>query len=245
MAEISPDTARRIAAIAAGERTTVSTALLTLAGVLVHRYVGWDHVVIGVSEFPATGDSESSSGPLEEQWSFVFLALDGDPSFAAALGRLAEVAVNADPPVGVTRDGLRGSKLMLQSERQLHSIMARSAEHGGHRSRVPSMVLLSTRERAGGLQVVCEGGDSHDEPLLERLARHFARLAASVAVAPTVPVSRLEMLDAEEYQQIVVSWNGTDREYPEEPIHELFSRQAAASPNAEAIRCDGQGDRKY
>jgi len=241
MAEIAADTARRIAAIAAGERTTLSTALLTLAGVLVHRYVSWDHVVIGVSALLATDGSEMPSSPAGEPCSFMSLALDGDPAFAAALGRVAEVVANAEPAAGVTTGSLQGSmRFMLQSERQLHSLISRSVEHGGDRSRTPATIQLSTRERAGGLSVVCEGGESDDEALLERIARHFARLTASVAAAPTARISRLEMLDTKEYQQIVVDWNATEREYPEEPIHELFSAQAAATPDADALRCDRQ-----
>src|SRR5262249_18472805 len=51
----------------------------------------------------------------------------------------------------------------------------------------------------------------------------------------------LSLLSPAERRQLLVEWNDTATDYPAEmPIHELFEAQAARTPEAVAVVCDGR-----
>ena len=54
--------------------------------------------------------------------------------------------------------------------------------------------------------------------------------------SPDERISELPLLTETETRQLLVEWNATDREYPEQRcIHELFEAQAEQTPDAVAI----------
>ncbi|MEV0198803.1 amino acid adenylation domain-containing protein [Nonomuraea sp. NPDC050691] len=74
---------------------------------------------------------------------------------------------------------------------------------------------------------------------IERLARRFAALLRAVVAAPDVPVGRLDILPAEEREQIS-RWNATAREHPGGSLHELVFEQAERTPEATALVFEGE-----
>ena len=235
---IAADTVQRLAALAESEHTTLSVALLTVAGALVHRYVGWDAVIIGISTRPSP-DGASAEGHEGEPVSFVSLDLAGDPTFACALGRAASPtpaveapAMAADHPAELIDPGERRWRIWIQSERQRHALVSRAP--GGDRG--VATLCLSLAAHGGGLQVTSESIDIEEDEGPARIARHFSRLAASAASAPGTPLSRLPLLDEDEYTRIVAEWNATDYDAPDGAVHDLVAAQAAAQPEACALR---------
>ncbi|MFI6183531.1 amino acid adenylation domain-containing protein [Nonomuraea sp. NPDC051191] len=73
---------------------------------------------------------------------------------------------------------------------------------------------------------------------IERLARRFAALLRAVVAAPDVPVGRLDILPAEEREQLS-RWNATAREHPGGLLHELVFEQAERTPDATALVFEG------
>ncbi|WP_125634482.1 non-ribosomal peptide synthetase [Nonomuraea sp. WAC 01424] len=73
---------------------------------------------------------------------------------------------------------------------------------------------------------------------IERLARRFGALLRAVVAAPDLPVGRLDILPAEEREQIA-RWNSTTREHPGGTLHELVFAQAERTPDATALIFEG------
>ena len=72
------------------------------------------------------------------------------------------------------------------------------------------------------------------DDLAEYQRRFFRLLEASVA-QPDCAIGRLDILDAAERQTLLCGWNDTARALPVATLPELFSAQAARSPDAVAV----------
>jgi amino acid adenylation domain-containing protein len=68
-----------------------------------------------------------------------------------------------------------------------------------------------------------------------RLASYLARFLVAVAVDPDQPVSRVEILDEREREQVVRQWNDTDRPVPDVLVTDLFEDQVRATPDVVAV----------
>ncbi len=102
---------------------------------------------------------------------------------------------------------------------------------------------LDLRERGDGLVGILDGSrELFDPPTLERLRRHFDVLLegmmgmTGICGGSGVRLSELPLFRAGERHQITVEWNDTESPYERDRcIHELFSTQAARTPDAEAL----------
>ncbi|MFG1672554.1 AMP-binding protein, partial [Streptomyces sp. Y7] len=66
------------------------------------------------------------------------------------------------------------------------------------------------------------------------------RVLSALVEADDVPVGRLDTLEPDVRERVLVEWNGPSTELPDVPLHELVARQAARTPDAVALVCDGQ-----
>ncbi len=80
-----------------------------------------------------------------------------------------------------------------------------------------------------------------DESTVERLGRHLGMLLDDVLVDPTRPLGDLRLLDDAERDQVLVEWNPTGRDFPVATLPRLFAEQAARTPDAVAVTCEGEG----
>ncbi|WCD83211.1 non-ribosomal peptide synthase/polyketide synthase [Pseudomonas sp. TUM22785] len=80
---------------------------------------------------------------------------------------------------------------------------------------------------------------AHDA--IEQLGRHLGRLLQQMPDAAEQPLGELRLLDAAEHERVVSAWNATAADYPQAPcMHQLFEARARATPDAIALRFDGQ-----
>jgi amino acid adenylation domain-containing protein len=81
-----------------------------------------------------------------------------------------------------------------------------------------------------------------DAATAARMAGHFVRLLEGIAAAPETPVSRLELLPADEAREVVHAVNATDLpfEQGDATLHALFEAQAARTPDAVAVAFEGE-----
>ncbi|MFG3055691.1 amino acid adenylation domain-containing protein, partial [Kitasatospora sp. NPDC048239] len=80
--------------------------------------------------------------------------------------------------------------------------------------------------------------DLFDEATTEAIAQRFVRVLRAAVAEPEQPVSRIEILDADERALILTGWNDTDRELPATTLPELFHAQVARTPDATALVFD-------
>ncbi len=67
---------------------------------------------------------------------------------------------------------------------------------------------------------------------IERLLGHLRTLLESIAAHPSQSVAQLQLLSGRERQQVLVEWNNTARDYPQDLcLHEMFEAQVECTPN--------------
>ncbi len=92
----------------------------------------------------------------------------------------------------------------------------------------------------GSLRAVCwYNTDLWNADSIAYLVEHYQALLLSAAQTPGLAVDRLPMLTERE-QLSSAAWNATEAPYPNACAHSLFERQAEHTPDAEALRYDGQ-----
>jgi amino acid adenylation domain-containing protein len=96
---------------------------------------------------------------------------------------------------------------------------------------------LFVREVASRLQGYVEyATDLFDGSTIARLVGHFERLLAGIVADPSLRLSELPLLGDAERHRLLVEWNATAKDYPADKcLHELFSAQAAKTPEAVAV----------
>jgi amino acid adenylation domain-containing protein len=78
--------------------------------------------------------------------------------------------------------------------------------------------------------------DLFDEERIVRMVGHYFTLLEAAASNPEQKISQLPLLTAPEREQLLIGWNGTQADYPRGGyVHELFSEQAAKTPDAVAV----------
>ncbi len=71
---------------------------------------------------------------------------------------------------------------------------------------------------------------------VEKLADSFTNLLKSAAISPETPIAELSVLTEKEKYRLLVEWNETRAEYPEDKcLHQLFEEQAEKTPAATAL----------
>ncbi|MFC6093060.1 non-ribosomal peptide synthase/polyketide synthase [Saccharothrix lopnurensis] len=96
-------------------------------------------------------------------------------------------------------------------------------------------LTIDVTETADGITgAVKYATDLFDRATAERFATALARLLAAVAADPGTPITAVELLDAEERERLLVTWNGGPDATPR-CAHELVAEQARRTPGAVAL----------
>ncbi|WP_149402957.1 non-ribosomal peptide synthetase, partial [Dictyobacter arantiisoli] len=97
-----------------------------------------------------------------------------------------------------------------------------------------NLVMWETPENlCGALQF---NVDLFEETTIKRLVGHYQQLLEGLLADPTQLLSELPLLNEEEYQRQVVTWNATQADYPDDQcLHSLFERQVQLRPQASAL----------
>ena len=78
--------------------------------------------------------------------------------------------------------------------------------------------------------------DLFDEQTIARMAGHFQNLLEGIVNDPQQRVTALPLMTEVEREQILVEWNNTKTDYPNDKcIHQLFEEQVENNPNAIAV----------
>ncbi len=81
-----------------------------------------------------------------------------------------------------------------------------------------------------------------DDDAVSRTLGHLKTLLAAFASDPDARLDDLDILTGDERRRLLSEWNDTARAYPESgaTLHELFERQAAATPDSVAVVCEDE-----
>ncbi|MHC5738118.1 non-ribosomal peptide synthetase [Nostoc sp.] len=83
--------------------------------------------------------------------------------------------------------------------------------------------------------------DLFDDETITRMLGHFQTLLESIVANPEQRISDLSLLTVQERQELLIDWNDTKRDYPENKcFHQLFEAQVEKTPNAIALVFDDE-----
>ena len=77
--------------------------------------------------------------------------------------------------------------------------------------------------------------DLFDAVRIERMAGHLRTLLEAMVADPDRPITQLTILTAAEQAQLLITWNDTVHDYPQQTISQLFEAQVARTPRAVAV----------
>ena len=183
--------------------------------------------------------------------------LSGNPSFSELLGRVREVILEAqgheDLPFESLVKELHPTRSLGQNP--LFQVLLRLATA---QPALPSGWMLTQMEvetgtaqfdltldledRPDGLTSRFEySTDLFDEATIARMAGHWQTLLEGIVADPTRRLADLPLLTEKERYQLLVEWNATQVEYPQDQcFHQLFEAQVKRSPEAVAVVCEEQ-----
>ena len=98
-------------------------------------------------------------------------------------------------------------------------------------------LFLSVDDTAQGLIIDWEyNSDLFEGDTIARMANHFEILLQAMVEDASQSIQKLPLLSSQEQHQVLVEWNDTAMAYPKElGLHELFEKQATATPDAVAV----------
>jgi non-ribosomal peptide synthetase component F len=117
----------------------------------------------------------------------------------------------------------------------LQGVQASRLPLAGHSAKFDLTLML--RETAGSLHARWEySSDLFDAASVERMTQHFRTLLEGVVADADQRIGELPLLTASERHRLLVEWNDTATDYPQDRcIHQLFEEQAARTPDAVAV----------
>ncbi|WP_164013943.1 non-ribosomal peptide synthetase [Pyxidicoccus trucidator] len=241
------------------EGTTLFMSLLAGFQVVLSRYSGQEDFIIGTDIANRNHvETEGLIGFFINQLA-LRARLDGEPSFRELLGRVRRTTLGAyahqdlpfeelvrvvNPDRGQGHAPLFQVKLVLQNQPhstlEVPGLTLREEPVSAGTSRLD--LTLALVESPRGLEVACEyRTDLFQEETIDRLVRHLATVLEAAAARPEARLSSLPLLSEAEQRQVLVEWNATARDFPRDACaHHLFAAQAARTPDAEALRFEGQ-----
>jgi amino acid adenylation domain-containing protein len=103
-------------------------------------------------------------------------------------------------------------------------------------------LTLDMTETNSGLEGFWEyNTDLFEGSTIERMSKHFQILLEAIAANPQQRISDLPLLTQPERQQLLVEWNDTQVDYPQDQcLHQLFEEQVAKTPDAVAVVFEDQ-----
>ena len=248
-----------IKALAQREGMTLFMVLLAAFQVLLLRYTGQEDIVVGS---PIAGRTQKETEDLIGFFVNTLplrTDLSGDPSFRELLGRVKETCLGAyehqelpfekiveelAPERRLDRNPLFQIAFALQghweSSLNLTDIHSRSMPVKVTAARFD--VEFHVGEDADKLRGWIEyNTDLFDADTIRRFLDHYRVLLEGITAGPEARLSSLPVLTEAERHQLIVEFNNTASDYPEDKcIHQLFEEQAEKNPDAVAVTFENE-----
>ncbi|HKH87823.1 MAG TPA: amino acid adenylation domain-containing protein, partial [Acidimicrobiales bacterium] len=250
------ETVEGLRSLATSLRVTLFQVLAACYAVLLHRYSGQDEVVFGTpSDLRQRSELQSVVGmcltPIVLRCN-----LADDPSFVDLVGQMSteviEALENVVPFPAVVR--AVHPERDLQMNPLFQALFALQQETFPpdpswtiHEMDIPIETAkfdlsIELDDQPGGHfdGRIIVNADVFEPDTALRMVGHLLTLFGSVAADPHRPVSRLQLLTADELHRQLVEWNGTEADVPAAAtVPELVSRQVQRSPDAVALEYEG------
>ncbi|MDZ7949845.1 non-ribosomal peptide synthetase [Nostoc sp. DedQUE09] len=234
--------------------TTLFMTLLAAFQTLLWRYTSSEDIVVGSPIANRNRAEVEGLIGLFVNTLVLRTNLAGNPTFEEVLTRVREVALGAyvhqDLPFELLVEELQPQRDL--SYAPLFQVMFVLQNAPMSDLKLPGMTLstlaiesgstkfdltLEMAETTQGLFATLEySTDLFEESTISRMAGHLQSLLQGIVANPQRRLSELPLLTEAEKHQLLVEWNDTKSEYPQEKcIHELFEAQVKETPDAVAV----------
>lgn len=269
--KMAPQLYEALKALSLHEGATLFMTLLAAFKILLYRHTGQTDLPVGSSVANRRlRDTELLIGMMVNMV-VLRTVLTGNPTFRELLSRVREVALGAyahqDVPFGKLVEVLRPQRdlsrnALFQVTFDFHDAPVPKLEFSGLTGSIDYRQNDSAKFDLGVLvvpraeQLIGRGSGVKEEPLLmiweydadlfdaatiERMTGHFQVILESIVADPDQHLSDLVILAEAERHRLLVEWNDTKSEYPQEwCIHELFESQVQQTPHAVAVILENQ-----
>ncbi len=256
---LSVELTQQLTKLSQKQGCTFFMTLLAAYNTLLYRYTGQTDILVGTPI--ANRDRTEVEGLIGFFVNTLVMRTEvlGDRTFNELLTHVRETALSAyahqDLPFEMLVEALQPERDMshtplfqvmfvLQnapiSEIQLTGLTV--SELPIESSTAKFDLTLSMENSPTGLVGVWEyNTDLFSRSTIERMTGHFVTLLEAIVANPQERISQLPMLTASEQQQLLVEWNDTSVDYPQDKcIHQLFEEQVERTPDAIAVVFENQ-----
>jgi len=252
--QLSRELTKKINDLSRQEGATLFMTLLAAFQTLFYRYTGQEQIRIGSPI--ANRNRKETEALIGFFVNTLVLGSDfsGNPTFKQLLRRVKEITLGA-----YAHQDLPFEKLveMLHPDREasynpFFRVMFVLQNTPVKEMRLPSLTLspieferkvakfdltLNMAEGKDGLGGFLEYSTDLFEPAtIRRMLEHFKNLLHSIVADPGQRVAQLPLLSEAEQRQVVVAWNDTEQDFPQEQcIHNMFETQVERSAELTAV----------
>ncbi len=252
--EVSADLTARLKAFCMREGVTLYMALLAVYQALLHRYTGQEDIAVGTAIANRTRSETENLIGFFVNTLVIRTDCSGEPHFRDLVRRVRETCLEAydhqDIPFEMLVEDLQPERSLSYSPifqaafdvQQAPDFKAAlpgieveqvAVHNGTSMFDMLLSIIVSPEHLSGSIEYAA---DLFDEATIERFAGHFNQLLDSALQTPEQPITRLDLLTPAERQQILIEWNDTGHEYPQETCaHRLFEAWAERQPDAPAV----------
>ena len=256
---LSVELTQKLTKLSQEQEVTLFMTLLAAFDTLLYRYTGQSDIVVGAPI------ANRNYGEIEALIGFFVNTLvmrtnlEGNPRFSELLTRVRLMAMDAyshqDLPFEMLVEALQPERdlsytPLFQVVFGLQNAPNSQVELTGLtvsplvvESVTAKCDLTLVMENTGtGLIGVWEyNTDLFDTGTIERMTGHFVTLLEGIVANPCERISQLPLLTAVEQQQLLIEWNDTQVDYPQDKcIHQLFEEQCLRTPDAVAVVFENQ-----
>jgi amino acid adenylation domain-containing protein len=238
------------------EGVTSFMTLLAVFQTLLHRYTGQETINVGV---PIAGRNNSETEPLIGLFMNTLVMssdFSGNPTFRQFLAHVKQVSLQAYSHQEVPFEKLVE---VLQPVRErdrwpLFQVLLNFRNLPQTHSPIKGNLTIEPYSFEwgiiGGLDLSLDIKNVPDglycqfsypvelfrENTIKSLTNHFKIILESALAHSDQPIGTLNLLTKEEQHQILIEWNNTQVDYPENIcVHELVEKQVESTPNAVAV----------
>lgn len=257
---IGPELVAALRECSSRERNSLFTVFAAAFDVLLYRYTGTEDISLGIPLADRDRPEVQSVIGFLLHTHVLRAQLSGDITFRELLSRVRKAALDLYAHRSVPFDEvvtrMRPERNLAYSPLFQVMLNWRDREQqleyiGMDGLKVESVLAESQTSKFDLTMMLTDGGDEiwleaeystelFDDSRIARMFGHYQTILESVASDSAQRLSDLPILTAEEKQQLLVEWNRTELDFPQDAaIHKLFEAQAQRTPDQIAVEFYG------